>query len=239
MGNFERYLKRNGLPVKLYLDKHSIYKSTAKPMLEDELNDVGPLREFEGALKELGVEVSHAHSPQTKGRIERLFRTPQDRLVKEMRLRGIRTIEEGNLPLEMYLPLYIRRGSVLDPRGGMICTGPQRRGWIWRRSYRIKTERALRNDFTVAHNGKLYQVEDMTKTSKVMLRDRIGGCMIMIDKGRSLIFKEIPERPPREKKEPAVARRRKPYIPPADHPRRRFKIGKHLYDREKLLESQM
>ncbi len=95
------------------MDKHSTYKSTAKPSIEDELNDAGPLSEFEKALRELGVEVSHAHSPQAKGRIERLFRTLQDRLVKEMRLRGVRTIEEGNrFLLEEYLPLYNKRFSV-------------------------------------------------------------------------------------------------------------------------------
>ncbi len=71
-----------------------------------------PLSEFERALKELGVEVIHAHSAQAKGRVERLFGTLQDRLVKEMRLRGIRTIEEGNGFLKQYLPVYNRRFSV-------------------------------------------------------------------------------------------------------------------------------
>ena len=92
----------------------------------------------------------------------------------------------------------------------------------------IKTERALRNYFTVAHHRKLYQVEDTIKASKVM-----------VHQGRALRFKEITERPLREKKQPVVARRRKSYIPPADHPWRKFKIRKHPYDREKLLESQI
>jgi len=238
MDSFKRYIKKNGLPMRVYLDKHSTYKSTAKPTIEDELNDVGPLSEFERALRELGVEVSHAHSPQAKGRIERLFRTLQDRLVKEMRLRGIRTIEEGNQFLEEYLPLYNKRFSVRPKEkddlhrplvkvmdlDGILC---------------IKTERALRNDFTVAHNRKLYQVEQMIKASKVMVQDRIDGSLIMIHKDRALRFKEITERPPRQKKEPVVARRRKPYIPPTDHPWRRFKIKKHPYVREKILESQI
>jgi transposase InsO family protein len=238
MDSFKRYIKKNGLPVKVYLDQHSTYKSTAKPTLEDELNDVGPLSEFERALRELGVEVSHAHSPQAKGRIERLFRTLQDRLVKEMRLRGIRTIEEGNQFLGEYLALYNKRFTV-GPKESNDLHRPLAKGVDLDAILCIKTERALRNDFTVAHNRKLYQVEDTIKGSKVMVQDRIDGSMIMIHKGRSLRFKEIPERPPRERKEPVVARRRKPYIPPADHPWRRFKIGKHLYDREKLLESQI
>jgi hypothetical protein len=238
MDSFKRYIKKNGLPMRVYLDKHSTYKSTAKPTIEDELNDVGPLSEFERALRELGVEVSHAHSPQAKGRIERLFRTLQDRLVKEMRLRGIRTIEEGNPFLEEYLPLYNKRFSV-RPKEKDDLHRPLVKGVDLDAILCIKTERALRNDFTVAHDRKLYQIAEMIKASKVMVQDRIDGSMIMIHKGRALRFKEITERPLREKKEPVVARRRKSYIPPSDHPWRRFKIKKHPYVREKLLESQI
>jgi hypothetical protein len=238
MDSFKRYIKKNGLPMRVYLDKHSTYKSSAKPTIEDELNDVGPLSEFERALRELGVEVSHAHSPQAKGRIERLFRTLQDRLVKEMRLRGIRTIEEGNQFLEEYLPLYNKRFSVC-PKEKDDFHRPLPKGVDLDAILCIKTERALRNDFTVAHHRKLYQVEETIKASKVMVQDRIDGSMVMVHQGRALRFKEITERPLREKKQPVVARRRKSYIPPADHPWRRFKIRKHSYDREKLLESQI
>ena len=86
MDSFTRYIKKHGLPMTVYLDKHTTYKSPAEPTLEDELNGTEPLSEFGRALAELGVELIHAHSPQAKGRIERLFNTLQDRLVKEMRL---------------------------------------------------------------------------------------------------------------------------------------------------------
>jgi len=112
MDSFKRYIKKYGLPLSVYLDKYKTYKSTAKPSIQDELNDVEPLSDFERALRELGVEVKHANSPQAKGRIERLFGTLQDRLVKEMRLRGIRTLEEANAFLEEYLPIYNRRFCV-------------------------------------------------------------------------------------------------------------------------------
>jgi DNA-binding Lrp family transcriptional regulator len=238
MDSFKRYIKKKGLPMKVYLDKHSTYKSSAKPTIEDELNDVRPLSEFERALRELGVEVNHAHSPQAKGRIERLFRTLQDRLVKEMRLRGIRSIEEGNQFLEGYLPLYNKRFSVC-PKEKDDFHRPLPRGVDLDAILCIKTERTLRNDFTVAHNRKLYQVEDAIKASKVMVQDRIDGSMIMTHKDQALRFKEITERPLREKKQPVVVRRRKTYIPPADHPWRKFKIRKHPYGRERLLVSQI
>jgi hypothetical protein len=237
MDSFKGYSKKYGLPMKVYLDKHTTYKSTARPTIQDELDQVEPLSQFERALKELGVEVLHAHSPQAKGRIERLFRTFQDRVVKEMRLRGIRTLEEANQFLEEYLPHYNRRFSVC-PKGKDNFHRPLPKGLVLDTILCIKTERSLRNDFTVAHNRKLYQIEDTVKASKVMVQERVDGSMIMTHKGRSLRFKEITERPVREKPRVVLMRTRKPYIPPADHPWRKFKIRKHHYDRGRPLESQ-
>ena len=57
MDSFKCYSKKYGLPMKVYLDKHTTYKSTARPTIQDELNQVEPLSQFERALKELGVEV--------------------------------------------------------------------------------------------------------------------------------------------------------------------------------------
>ncbi len=237
MDSFKRYSKKYGLPMKVYLDKHTTYKSTAKQTIQDELDQVEPLSQFERALKELGVEVLHAHSPQAKGRIERLFRTLQDRLVKEMRLRGIRTLEEANQFLEEYLPVYNKRFSVC-PKGKDNFHRPLPKRLVLDTILCIKTERSLRNDFTVAHHRKLYQIEDSVKASKVTVQERVDGSMIMTHKGRSLRFKEITERPVREKPQVVLMRIRKPYIPPADHPWRKFKIRKPHYDRGRPLESQ-
>jgi len=102
----------------------------------------------------------------------------------------------------------------------------------------MKTERTLRNDFTVAHNRKLYQVEDTIKASKVMVQDRIDGSLVMTHKGRTLRFKEITERPVREKELLAMPRKIKPSPPPPNHPWRNFKFGKHRYERGRPVESQ-
>ncbi|MDP8265685.1 MAG: ISNCY family transposase, partial [Candidatus Aceula meridiana] len=82
--SLKRYIKHNGIPHSIYLDRHSTYKSTKKPTIEDQLNNRKFLSQFERAAKELGIIVIHANSPQAKGRIERSFKTDQDRLVKEM-----------------------------------------------------------------------------------------------------------------------------------------------------------
>src|SRR3970040_2210695 len=102
MDSFMRYIKLYGIPQSIYLDKHTT----------DKLNGRRPMSQFERALSELGVDVIHAHSPQAKGRIERLFGTFQDRVIKEMRLAGITTMEEGNRFLAGYLPIYTRRFAV-------------------------------------------------------------------------------------------------------------------------------
>lgn len=82
MDSFKRYIRRYGIPMSIYMDKHTTYKSPAEPTIEEELSGTTPLSEFGRSLAELEVKIIHAHSPQAKGRIERLFNTLQDRLVK-------------------------------------------------------------------------------------------------------------------------------------------------------------
>ncbi len=237
MDSFRRYLKRYGLPLSVYLDKHTTYKSTAKPTIQDELNNTRPLSEFERALKELGVEVIHANSPQAKGRIERLFGTFQDRLVKEMRLRGIRTIEEANAFLEEYLPLYNRRFAVC-PQSQEDLHRPVSRGVKLEEILCIRTERTLRNDFTVAHHQKLYQIEDKLGGTKVTVQERLDGSLVMTYQGQRVRFREIPTRPVKQQKElPVIVRIRKPPTPSSDHPwRRSFKFGIHRYERRRPID---
>ncbi|MBI5748390.1 MAG: ISNCY family transposase [Nitrospinae bacterium] len=224
MDSFKRYIRKYGIPVGVYFDKHTTYKSPSKLSVEDEINGTKPLSEFERALKELGVDVKHAHSPQAKGRIERLFRTFQDRVVKEMRLRGIKTIDEANKFLQEYLPEYNRKFAVKPkkednlhreiPKGlnldGILC---------------IKTERALRNDFTISHNGRLYQILDKTSAKRIQVEERVNGTMVITHNDTCLRYKEITERPERQQKKPIIfiLRKKTGYIPPANHPWRRYK----------------
>jgi len=106
MDSLTHYIKRYGLPRSVYLDKYKTYKATRQPSLYEELRGEGPLTQYQRALQELGIKIIHADSPQAKGRVERLFGTLQDRLIKEMRLAKIKTIDEANEFLEHYLPRY-------------------------------------------------------------------------------------------------------------------------------------
>jgi len=107
-----RYVRRYGLPVAIYTDKHTTYKALAEPTMAEQLRGQKPQSQFERCLAAWGVEVLHAHSPQAKGRVERLFGTFQDRVVKELRLAGIATLATANAFLETYLPAYNQRFAV-------------------------------------------------------------------------------------------------------------------------------
>lgn len=89
----EGWLRRWGRPVALYTDKDSIFQPAGPARIEEQLRGEPVRTQFGRALAELGIEWIAAHSPQAKGRIERLFGTLQDRLVKQMRLAEVCTVE--------------------------------------------------------------------------------------------------------------------------------------------------
>ena len=123
--------------------------------MEEQLAGREPLSQFGRALSELGVELIPAHSPQAKGRVERLFQTVQDRLVKELRLADVSTLEAANRFLEDYLPIDNRRFSA-QPAD---LHRPRPASRELDRSLCLKTTRCLRRDWTVAHHGHRDQVQ--------------------------------------------------------------------------------
>lgn len=143
-----------------------------------------------------------------------------------MRLRGIKTIEEANRLLRYYLPIYNKRFS-LKAAEELDLHRPVPIALNLDRILCFKTERALRNDFTVAHNNRLYQIKDNVRTNKVIVEDMIDGSMLITYKDTILKFKEIIIRPKREKETPKlpILKLKTAYIPPVDHPWRKFKVN--------------
>ncbi len=221
MDSFKRYIKKRGIPLSVYLDMHSTYKSTKKRTIEDELKNQEALSQFGRALKELGVELIYAHSAPAKGRIERLFETFQDRLIKEMRLENICTIGQANDFLEEYLPIYAKRFVVKPSKNDNLHRSIPK-GIDLDRIFCVKTERSLRNDFTVAHNKKLYQILDNVRAKKVSIEERIDGSMAIRYKDNELKYKEITNRPKKEEPQKTCEfKLHKIYVPPANHPWRK------------------
>lgn len=220
MDSFKRYIRAHGIPMSVYFDKHTTYKSTAEPSIEDEINGTEPLSEFGRALRELGVDLIHAHSPQAKGRVERMFNTLQDRLVKEMTLRGINTIEEANKFLKSYLSSHNKRFAVKPKEQNDLHRDIPKRLNL-DKILCIRTERTLRNDSTIAHNGKLYQLQEAVKSKKVLVEERVNGTMLITHNDAKLKFKEITTRPEKQQKPVHMLRKKKVHTPSADHPWRK------------------
>lgn len=221
MESFYRYAKRYGLPHSIYIDRLNAYHGHGKLSLEDELaGRERSLSQFERALEELGVEVIHAQSPQAKGRIERLFKTFQDRVVKEMRLVGVKTKEESNRFLVKYLPKYNQR-FVVKARDEANLHRRAPREKELQRILSIQAKHVLRNDNTIRHENKFYQVLNHwngRRPKEVMVQERIDGKVYLCDGSRELWYREINE-PPRKNPEISkkVIRVCQPPKPSADH----------------------
>jgi hypothetical protein len=227
LDSLKRYVKRFGIPQSIYLDNHTTYKSPRKQSIEEELKNQNAVSQFERAAKELGSELIHADSPQAKGRVERHFRSFQDRLVKDLRLEGIKTIAEANEYLKVFLPNYAKKFAVEARRAGDLHR-PVPAGMDIDEILCIKTERVLRNDFTVAHNRKLYQVLDNVRAAKLMVEDRLDGSVVLRHNGRVLKYKEILTRPQKEHAEAKQAcKPKRMYEPvPMNHPWRTFQFSR-------------
>ena len=229
MDSFKRYVGKYGIPQSVYADRHSTYQSWRETRIKEELEGKEPQSEFGRALEELGVRLIAAYSPQAKGRVERLFGTLQDRLVKEMRLKGIKTKEEANKFLDKgYLRRYNERFNVeaakrqdLHQKAGKIDLN---------RILCMKAARAVRNDYTISYSGRLYQILEKTRAQTITVEEQYNGTIKLYNDKEQLQYKEIVCRPydgkmVKKREEKRIEHAGKRWIPPADHPWRKFKIG--------------
>jgi hypothetical protein len=118
---FQMYARRHGLPRGLYVDQHGIYRPDHEPTGEELLDDCPAETQFGRAMRQLGVELILARSPQAKGRVERMNGTLQDRLVKALRRAAISDLDAANRFLdESFLPEFNARFGVkaLKPEDG-------------------------------------------------------------------------------------------------------------------------
>lgn len=229
MDSFKRYIKKYGIPQSVYLDKHTTYKSTKKPSIEDEFNNQKALSQMERAFKELGVDVIHADSPQAKGRIERSFNTHQDRLVKEMHLAGIKTIKQANKFLSCYyIPKHNRKFTVPAKNNTNLHRVIPKHIDL-DRIFSIKNEAALRNDFTIRHDNQYYQVLNSIRAKKVTIEEKLNGRLYLYNKNKLLRYKPINKAIEKPNKVYSL-KPKKLYIPPMDHPYKRpsFERYQHI-----------
>lgn len=195
MGGLKGYIKRYGLPVSIYLDKHSTYKNNKKYAYTDwPFRDEEELTQFGRACHQLGIELIFAHSPQAKGRVERVFRTLQDRLTKELRLCQAKSLDEANELLSAYLAVFNKKFTVQAVKAADVHRSVDKRLNI-DDVLSVQSQRFLRNDRTVLYGKQWYQVTDKTRAQWVTVFEYLNGDIAIKYGSQKLSCKRINERP--------------------------------------------
>ena len=214
----------HGLPESFYHDKHTILRSPKEATIEDELAGKEPMSQLQRVMSELGIVSIPAHSPQAKGRIERLWKTLQDRLIREMTLAGVSSIDEANA----FLPRFIER---FNQRFGRQPKEAES-AWVEFGAdtdidyyFAISESRVVRQDHTIAWFGKAYQIlldEGCIVTAGKRVEVRVtpeGHTNIYSEKHR-LAYREVEPSRPATKPAASLPKQPKPADPQAAARRR-------------------
>ena len=228
----EGWVRKHGLMASLYVDRDSIYRCEGVASIAEQLAGQEPQTQFGRAMATLGVELILAHSPQAKGRVERMNGVLQDRLVKEMRLAGINDIESANRFLDgKYLREFHRQfgreaASPVDVHRGVPRNLDEVLSW--------EEERVVQGDWTVVCAGQRYQLDRQHEAlslvrRKVIVRTLRNGRMQLVHQGQPLQWRTLPEGTirklrPEQKKTKQVPTKMKT-APSANHPWRRMGVG--------------
>lgn len=228
------YLKRHGKPLAFYSDKNSVFRINMTKGGTASVNDSQGLTQFGLAMKELGIELIPANTPQAKGRIERLYQTLQDRLVKELRLKGINTIEQANQYLPEFMVKFDLRFAV-KPRDPVNVHRPLLLQDDLRKIFVFQYTRILSKNLTCQFENKLYQIKTKRPTyamrhAPVLVRKDLEGKISIEYKGRKLGYTILKKQPKAnvvsnkqinqvvERIKEEQQTKQTPWIPPADHP---------------------
>ena len=154
-----------GLPASLYTDHHTIFFLCEEDALAAQERGEEGLTQFGRVMKRLGIEMIPAGSPQAKGRVERSYRTLQDRLLKELRLDGIRTRRAANRYLgSHFIPKYNRQFGVepADPEAAWVDAGPIDEHDL----FCLRDTRVVQNDATISVQGQTWQLEGRVRSGQ-------------------------------------------------------------------------
>ena len=187
------YLQRHGKPVAFYSDKHGVFRVNRK----DAAGGDG-MTQFGRALDQLNIDIICANAPQAKGRVERAHGTLQDRLVKEMRLAGISTIEAGNQFLPSFMEDYNRRFAK-EPRSNKDLHRPLGEHDQLDEAFAWKEERTVSNSLTLQYDQVLFILEPNEVTrplarQRVTVFDYPDGRLAIKHKGLELPYRTFDKR---------------------------------------------
>lgn len=224
MGATKRYIQKYGLPHEFYVDRGKVFKVNLNNEEEDKIT------QYRRAVEELGGKLVYARSPQAKGRVERLFGTLQDRLVKELRLRGISTAIEANEFIQKeFLPFFNGKFAV-EPKSK---TDLHRRieGYNLAEIFTVRETRILTCDFTIRYRNKWYQLEKKQKTlifpkNEIIVKTNLDGKVCFSIRKTNLFFHEI-DKPTKTENVKSIKPiiEKTPWKPAANHPWRNYKVN--------------
>ena len=231
------WLERHGRPLAYYTDKAGLFRVNRRPQVDEQLQDREPETQIRRALRELDIAWIPAHSPQAKGRIENAFGTLQDRLVKEMRLAGVNTLEQANRFFQItFVPWWEQRYAVV-PRSPQDAHRRLERTHRLEQILSVRLARTVAQDATVVWSGQRWgvpreQVCAGLRGARAEIERRLDGCHWLRFRGRYLQLRPCAAAPfcaasPSGQRPPGLAAQKqqlkaKPkYHPPPDHPWRR------------------
>ena len=193
----EHYLNTYGKPLSLYVDKHSTFRINRQATIEEELKDTKARSQYGRAMDELKIELIFAHSPQAKGRVERLFETLQDRLVKELRLAGISTKEEATKYFrEVYIPEHNAKFVVPPKEPNNVHKNLLETDDL-SRIFTVQTKRVISKTLVVQYKNIRYQIDTtgpyqyLLQKQNILVEENKEGAIVFRHKDKVLSYKII------------------------------------------------
>jgi hypothetical protein len=195
-------VRTRGIPEAIYRDRHLIFEVTKRlrTTIEEDFAGAAFPTQVGRLLAELGVESIPAYSPQAKGRVERSWRTQQDRLVTELRLAEVRTIEQANAFLPGYLERYRARFAIAphSPESAYVPMDPEA---DLDRLFCFKYQRRVGNDHTIRFDGRVIQLPpggDRASYARVRVEvhERLDGSLAVWHGRTQLLTLPPPAEPP-------------------------------------------
>jgi len=235
---FGRYVREFGLPLALYVDRDSIYKVNDPQALEKarQTGRKEPLTQFGRAMRDLGVELIFAHSPQAKGRVERVNRTFQDRLVKELQRLGITTLEQANAYLGQRFLKSLNELIQKTPASGVNLHQRVPRQVRLEDILCPIEARTVGQDWCVTYGQRILQIHKSHVAlalagRKIDVLQRADATLHLRYQAQALLFTELASRPVIAQARPLTPARSTPYRPAPSHPWNRGSLSTHPHGR--------
>jgi len=224
------WVKRYGIPRAIYVDWKNVYVTQREPTVEEQLAGALPVTQFGRACQKLGIEIITASSPQAKGRVERKHGVYQDRWVKELRLAGIKDIEEANQCLCGFTD-GINAKFAVEPRSSADFHRPVTQDMNLRTVFCWEEPRTVGNDWVVRYKNCFFQIVSQPNLPparrRVIVQEHLDGSIHMVYRGKEIVFKEIKRLPiylQISSGKALIPKPKKKYIPSSTHPWRKFNL---------------